>query len=99
MTRTADQERALKKATRVRSKSGNHRAAEAPGEVAPGEVFTIDAFCRRRGITRTYLQDMKARGLKVRMDGPKYRLVTAEDYSEYANSLPTEDQQKASGIA
>jgi len=86
-TMTKAQQSAQKKATEVRKGLGNHKAASATGVIMANESFDLSAFIERLGTTRSAVSEMRRRGLKLRRDGGRVR-VLGSDYIAYLESLP-----------
>ena len=86
---------AIKKAAKVRSKRGNHNAANASGEMSADEVLSIDAFCKRMGTTRTAVCGWRHKGLKVRCTGNR-RFIHGADWCEFIKNLPVVGEEIAS---
>ncbi|WP_397570613.1 hypothetical protein [Schlesneria sp. T3-172] len=86
-TRTPGQIKSIQKATKARKQSGNRKASAATGYVEAGESFSMEGFIERLGTTRSGVSEMRRRGLVVRKDGGRVRVLGA-DYLKYLASLP-----------
>ncbi len=58
------------------------------GEIGPGLVLTVDAFCRRMDVGRTHVTNLRRRGLPVRGEGGKFLRILSDDYIEFVKTLP-----------